>query len=244
MWLSWALNWKLISGSRPRPQPIADTGRSRVDQFIAGADPRFGVMELTEDRLVISKPLSALDEDVVAFVDILERSEIGYAIVSGDLAILTGRSRGTEDIDVLVEPISEERARELTQQLTQAGGPAMPLDDMYDMLSRGDRIRVAEAGDRIPNFEVFVATTDFERRVIDNRLPVRVGGEEFFISPIEEQIAYKVKLAQAQDSATGKDFEDALHLYHAFEGQFNRERLEACIRELGAIEYYGKLRAA
>lgn len=244
MWLSWALNWKLISGSRPRPHPIADTGRSRVDQFIAAADPRFGVMELTEDRLVISKPLSALDEDVVAFVDILERSEIGYAIVSGYLAILTGRSRGTEDIDVPLEPISEERARELTQQLTQAGGPAMPLDDLDDMLSRGDRIRVAEAGDRIPNFEVFVATTDFERRVIDNRLPVRVGGEEFFISPIEEQIAYKVKLAQAQDSATGKDFEDALHLYHAFEGQFKRERLEACIRELGAIEYYGKLRAA
>jgi hypothetical protein len=204
------------------------------------------MMDLTEDRLVISKSLSDLDETVVAFTTLLDQNDITYAIVSGYLAILTGRSRGTEDIDVLLEPLSENRTGELTDEFEADGywGTAMPLDEMYAMLSNGSRIRVAEEDRLVPNFELFFATSEFEQRVLTNRLTAEVGGEEIAVSPIEEQIAYKLRLAQDQGVTTGKDFEDALHLYVTFDGQFNRSKLEDLVEDLGVTEYYDELRDA
>lgn len=203
-------------------------------------------MELTEDSLVISKGLSDLDRDVVDFADVLETEGISYVIVSGYVAILTGRSRSTEDIDVMLEPLSESKTEELVDALEERGywGMAMPLDSMYEMVAEGDRIRIAEEGEMIPNFEVWFADSEFERTVLDSPLAAEVGGETLFVSPIEPQIAYKLALAQDAKSLTGKDFEDALHLYSTFEEQLNKEELEEYVTRLGAEEYYDQLRRA
>lgn len=58
----------------------------------------------------------------------------------------------------------------------------------------------------------------------------------------EVVIAYKLRLAQAADSLSGKDFEDALHLYLTFEERFNTEQLEAYLKELGVEDYCAELR--
>ena len=42
------------------------------------------------------------------------------------------------------------------------------------------------------------------------------------ISPLELQIAYKLRLAQGVDSLSGKDFEDALQLYLTSGNSFRR----------------------
>jgi len=62
------------------------------------------------------------------------------------------------------------------------------------------------------------------------------------ISPIELQIAYKLRLAQAADSRSGKGFNDALHLYLTFEKRLNTEKLEQYVTELGIEDYDGELR--
>lgn len=200
-------------------------------------------MELREDALVVSKGLSELDRDVAEFTEILEECDISYVIVSGYVAILTGRSRSTEDIDVIIEPLSKTETERLTETLKNRGywGMAMPLDSMYDMLSGGDRIRIAEEGELIPNFEVWFADSDLEWSVLDDPLSAEIDGETLSISPIERQIAYKLHLAQGADSLSGKDFEDALHLYSTFEEQLNREELEVYVKELGVEQYYGEL---
>ena len=61
------------------------------------------------------------------------------------------------------------------------------------------------------------------------------------ISPLELQIAYKLRLAQGVDSLSGKDFEDALQLYLTFEEQFQTEQLEAYVNQLGVEDYYAEL---
>lgn len=202
-----------------------------------------GTMELTEDRLVVSKGLSDLDRDVVEFVEVLEECGVSYVIVSGYVAILTGRSRSTEDVDVIIEPLSESETEQLVDTLQNRGywGMAMPLDSMYEMLSEGDRIRIAEEGEMIPNFEVWFADSPLERDVLSDPLVAEVGDETVNVSPIERQIAYKLHLAQAADSLTGKDFEDALHLYATFTEQLNTEELERYVEELGVERYYGEL---
>jgi hypothetical protein len=74
---------------------------------------------------------------------------VEYVIVSGYVAILTGRSRSTEDIDVILELLSETETEQLVTELKNQGywGMAMPLNEMYSMLSEGSRIRIRIAED-------------------------------------------------------------------------------------------------
>ena len=67
------------------------------------------------------------------FTRILDTCEAEYVIVSGYVAILTGRSRSTKDIDVILESLSETETEQLVTELKNQGywGMAMPLDEMY-----------------------------------------------------------------------------------------------------------------
>lgn len=201
-------------------------------------------MELSDDTLTVSRELSALDKDVLAFTGVLESCDVNYVIVSGYVAILTGRSRSTEDIDIILESLSETETEQLVTELKDRGywGMAMPLDEMYSMLSEGSRIRIAEDGAMYPNFETWFVSNDVEREALSNPLTVMFDEGQIEISPLELQIAYKLRLAQASDSLNGKDFEDALHLYLTFEERFNTEQLEMYVTELGVEEYYAELR--
>ncbi|MFC6615977.1 hypothetical protein ACFQAS_15430 [Halopenitus salinus] len=200
-------------------------------------------MELSDDTLSLSRELSELDKDVLDFTAILDACNVDYVIVSGYVAILTGRSRSTEDIDVILEPLSETETEELVSELKDRGywGMAMPLDEMYSMLNEGSRIRIAEDGKMYPNFETWFVSNDIEREALSNPLTVTFSDGQIKISPLELQIAYKLRLAQAADSLNGKDFEDAIHLYLTFEERFNTEQLETYVKEFGVENYYAEL---
>ncbi|TSD08672.1 hypothetical protein DP107_18800 [Haloglomus irregulare] len=200
-------------------------------------------MELSDDTLTVSRELSALDKEVLEFTRILDTCEVDYVIVSGYVAILTGRSRSTEDIDIILESLSETETEQLVTELKNQGywGMAMPLDEMYSMLSEGSRIRIAKKGEMYPNFETWFVSNDVEREALSNPLTVTFDEGRIKISPLELQIAYKLRLAQAADSLSGKDFEDALHLYLTFEERFNTEQLETYLNELGVEDYYAEL---
>lgn len=201
-------------------------------------------MELSDGTLTVSRELSDLDKDVIKFTQVLDACDVDYVIVSGYVAILTGRSRATEDIDIVLESLSKAETEQLVAELKDRcyWGMAMPLNEMYSMLSEGDRIRIAEEGEMYPNFETWFVSNDVEREAIEKSLTVDFDDSQIKISPLELQIAYKLRLAQAADSLSGKDFEDALHLYLTFEEQFNTEQLEAYVTELGVEDYYAELK--
>lgn len=157
---------------------------------------------------------------------------------------MTGRSRATEDIDIILESLSEADTKQLVSTLKDRDywGMAMPLDEMYSMLNEGDRIRIAEDGEMYPNFEVWFVSNDVEREAISHPLTVEFDDQEISISPLELQIAYKLRLAQHAGSLTGKDFEDALHLYLTFEERLKTEKLEEYVTKLGVNDYYAELR--
>lgn len=201
-------------------------------------------MELGDDTLTISRNLSDLEREVLEFTQILESCDVDYVIVSGYVAILTGRSRSTEDIDVILESLSETETEQLVSEFKEMGywGMAMPLDETYSMLSEGSRIRIAEEGEMYPNFEIWFVSNDIEREALSNPLTVNFDEGHIEISPLELQIAYKLRLAQAADSLSGKDFEDALHLYLTFEERFNTTQLERYVKELEVEDYYAELK--
>ncbi|TYT60279.1 hypothetical protein [Natrialba swarupiae] len=203
-------------------------------------------MELSNERLSLSRTLSELDQEVVEFTRVLDSCDVNYVIVSGYVAILTGRSRATEDVDVILDPLSKAETEQLVSALKESDywGMAMPLDDMYSLLSDEDRIRIAEDGEMFPNFETWFVSNDLEREALENALTVEFDDSQISVSPIELQIAYKLRLAQQAGSLNGKDFEDALHLYFTFEEQFNTEELEVYVTELGVEDYYAELKRA
>ena len=201
-------------------------------------------MELSNNTLTISRELSALDTAVVAFTEILDACEIDYVIVSGYVAILTGRARATEDVDVILEPLSRSETEQLVRELRQAEywGMAMPLSDMYKVLSDGDRIRIAKEGEIFPNFETWFVSNAIEREALANSIAVTLDKHTLTISSIELQIAYKLHLAQSANTVEGKDFEDALHLYLTFEEHFNTQQLESYVTELAVEDTYATLK--
>ena len=66
--------------------------------------------DLDGDTLSLSRTLSDLDEDVIEFTEVLSACDVDYVVVSGYVAILTGRSRATEDVDVVLQVLTEEQA--------------------------------------------------------------------------------------------------------------------------------------
>ena len=56
----------------------------------------------TKKKIILNnKVVNRLDEFVLTFTSVLDRMKINYVIVSGYVAIVFGRSRATEDIDII-----------------------------------------------------------------------------------------------------------------------------------------------
>jgi hypothetical protein len=194
-------------------------------------------MEFTDGEVVIEKEPSELDELVIDVVRILDEVGIEYVVVSGYVAVLFGRARATEDIDVLVEPFDEATADEAVDRLRDAGywGSAMPLEDLYETLSDDLPVRIAEDGDIVPNIELKFATDEYDHLSLQNTVTVRLSGNEIRIGSLELQIAYKLVMD------TPKDFEDALYLYEVIGRNLNTNRLEGYVERLGVEDAYERL---
>ena len=151
---------------------------------------------------------------------------IEYSVVSGYVAVLFGRSRATEYIDVITERFDEGTADELAKRLREAGywGSAMPLDDLHETLADDLPARIAEEGHRVPNVELKFASDESDRISLDNAISVRLGGETLRVGSLEFQIAYKL------DMGAQKDYEDALYLYEVAEPNLNRTYSSSAVR--------------
>lgn len=78
-------------------------------------------IQYSRGKIVVSqKYLTLLDQFVLDFIRILE-PVTPYVIVSGYVAILFGRSRGTEDVDILVPSLEKEAFQKLHDALQEAG---------------------------------------------------------------------------------------------------------------------------
>ena len=197
-------------------------------------------MEFTDEGVVIDKPPSDLDRLMLEVGDVLDAVGIEYSVVSGYVAVLFGRSRATEYIDVITERFDEGTADELAKRLREAGywGSAMPLDDLHETLADDLPARIAEEGHRVPNVELKFASDESDRISLDNAISVRLGGETLRVGPLEFQIAYKL------DMGAQKDYEDALYLHEVAEPSLNRTALERYVTKLGVEDEYEQLRGS
>ncbi|MDK2782809.1 MAG: hypothetical protein PWQ32_398 [Thermococcaceae archaeon] len=187
-----------------------------------------------EKRIILAnKRINKLDEFVFKVTSILEKYT-EYVIVSGYVSILFGRSRGTEDIDIVISQISLDKFNEMFNDFVKSGFEFINSDDpieLFEMLSEKQAIRVCEKGTIFPNAEIKPPKDRFHLEALKDRVEVVVDERKIFISPIELQIAYKLYLG------SDKDIEDAVFLYELFKEHINNEKLQYWKEQLGVADF-------
>lgn len=195
-------------------------------------------IKFRDGRLIVDRPPNELDELAISFSRVLTDLDIDHVFISGYVVILAGRSRATQDIDVLIERLNESTVDRLVERLRAEGywGAAIPLDDMYTMLARNDNIWLAPEDEVIPHLEVKFVADEFDRASLDSATIAEIDDVELPIGPLELQIAYKLYLGDATS------FEDAVHLYTLFGESLRQSALEHWVTRLGVEDDYERLK--
>lgn len=179
------------------------------------------------------KDKTILDKFATDFVHIVEK-HVMYAIVSGFVAIAHGRSRGTEDIDIIIERIPKENFAKLQKELLEAGFECIQsanANEIYDKyLSQNLSIRYVRKGSHVPEIEFKLSKDALDEYQLKTRKKLPLTGLDLYFSSIEMNIAFKEELLKSD-----KDMEDARHLRIVYEGKINEseiDKIKHMIREL------------
>ena len=186
-------------------------------------------IEFKEDKIIFNRELSLLDSFVLNFTEHLAANNIKYVIISGYVAILFGRSRISEDVDILIEHISFEKFQEFWSGIEQ-GYECLNTGNSYeaynDYLENHHAIRIAKKGRFIPNIELKFVKNDLDRYSLEHRKHVKIAVRSLYLSPLELQIPYKLFLGSE------KDIEDARFLFKLFKDNLDIVLLKMFLTKL------------
>lgn len=182
-----------------------------------------------------NKELTLLDKLVLKFVSAID---FKYVVVSGYIAILFGRSRNTEDVDIFIEKIPIEVLGVFCKKLRSLGFYILDAEDVadaYDKLGEGFSVRFAKRGTTEPNFEVKFPKKDTDYYSMEHRIKVIISNKHMIaIAPLELQIAFKLYLGSEKDEL------DARHLYGIFKNDIDIKLLKDFINNLSVKSKYAE----
>ena len=186
----------------------------------------FNIMrDLTKEKIIRSvDDRTILDKFAEDFCGIVEQF-CKYIIVSGFVAIAHGRSRGTDDIDMIIEKLSREKFILLHEELIKAGFDCIQSSDacnLYDnYINTGVSIRYVRLGEHLPEMEVKFAKDSLDNYQLQTRKKMPFTGIDVYFSSVEMNIAFKEELLCSE-----KDLEDARHLRLIYEEEINEAEID------------------
>ncbi len=207
------------------------TSPGRVYKFgLSTNDMEF---EFTKNRIVFDKDLNPLDEFVLDFVKILDTLNVRYVLISGYVAILFGRNRASEDVDIFIEKIDFSKFSELWKRLSLRF-VCINTEDAEkaynEYLLNNSALRFCMADEPLPNMELKFPKISIDSWTMDNAIEVVINGKPLFVSPLELQIAFKLFLG------SNKDIEDAVYLFELFKTHLNEPELNRRIQQFDVVE--------
>jgi len=169
------------------------------------------------------KDRNILDEICIKFCKVLER-HCRYIVVSGFVAISSGRTRGTEDIDVISEGLEKPAFSLLHKDLVKKGFVCMQGSDpeaLYeDYLKDSASIRYTYKEHILPEMEFKLAKDALDEYQLRNRVKLPMTGLDVWFSSINANIAFKEELLKSD-----KDIEDAKHLRIVYSSQVDEKEI-------------------
>jgi len=146
-----------------------------------------------------------------------------YIIVSGYVAIASGRSRATEDIDMIIERIPKEKFRAMHNDLSTEGFICTQDDnpeELFEYLINNTSIRYTRKERSLPNMEVKFAKDFLDNHQLQTRIKLPLTGLDLWFSSIEMNIAFKEEYLKSE-----KDLEDARHLRKVYKEQIDESKV-------------------
>lgn len=177
---------------------------------------------INKNTIKLDKEMNELDKFVFKFIKILEKHS-DYVIISGYVAILLGRSRSTEDIDVFIKEMDFGAFSRFYDELKGNGYWCLNAEEaheIYSYLSQGLAARFALENRTIPNFEVKFAKKPLDKASFEDRISVITQLGNAYISSLERQIAFKRYYLKSD-----KDIEDAKHIEALFKDNIDNGKL-------------------
>ncbi|MFT4326179.1 MAG: hypothetical protein ACMXYK_01630 [Candidatus Woesearchaeota archaeon] len=150
-----------------------------------------------------------LDDFTISFCDVVSKY-CRYIIVSGFVVISSGRTRATEDIDMIIERISLDSFKKLHNALLNQNFVCVQTDDVleiYDYLHNNISVRYTYKDEPLPEMELKFAKDGLDDIQIQTKAKLPLTGLDIWFSNVEMNIAFKEHLLKSD-----KDLKDAQHL--------------------------------
>ena len=169
------------------------------------------------------KNKSALDEFCIEFCKIVE-SYTEYIIVSGFMVIASGRTRGTEDIDMIIPRLKKEEFIRLHNDITknkfvciQSDNP----DNIYDeYLVQNVSVRYTYKNRPLPEMEIKFVKDGLDNYQLKTKRKLPLTGLDIWFSSVNMNIAFKEEYLKSP-----KDMEDAQHLRKVYDNEINENEI-------------------
>ncbi len=188
---------------------------------------------IDKNNIEINRELSDLDKFAVEFIKILEK-HTNYVIISGYVAILLGRSRASEDIDVLIPKIDYQTLEKLIKDLKNKNFyclNASKTETIFSYLQDKLAVRFAKKNEIIPNIELKWVKNKIDEMSLEKTITVKIPKAELNISNLEMQIAFKENVLKSP-----KDLEDARYMRDVAEKFLDKKLIDEYKRSLS--EFY------
>jgi len=163
---------------------------------------RLLVIRGTSDR-------NLLCEFCTTFTQIVEQ-HCKYIVVSGFLAIASGRSRSTEDIDMIIDRLSLDRFTVLHHALILQGFTCMQSDspkEIYEYLDELASVRYTWKDRPLPEMELKFSKDALDDYQLKTRRKIPFTGLDVWFSSVDVNVAFKEEYLKSE-----KDLADARHL--------------------------------
>jgi len=164
-----------------------------------------------------------LDKFAEEFCSVVNK-HASYMIVSGFMAISSGRTRGTEDIDMITEVISKDKFIEMHNDLVENNFECMQSESpetIYEQyLNKDVSIRYTWKGRFLPEMEIHFAKDYIDEYQLKRRVKIELTGLDVYFAPLEGNIAFKEEWLKAD-----KDIEDARHLRIVYSDEINEDEI-------------------
>lgn len=180
---------------------------------------------INDNEVELDKVINELDQLIIDVIKIIQKYT-SYVIVGGYVSILFGRSRMSEDIDVLIPPLSKEEFYQMYNDVLNNNFWCLnsaSLDENYSLLIDEHAIRFTRTDWVIPNVEIRFISDELDELTYNTRMKVRLPSITLEVSRPEINILYKRHVLKSD-----KDVEDAIHLEEIFKGRIDTDLVRRC----------------
>ena len=156
------------------------------------------------------------------FCRVIEK-HVKYIIVSGFVVIASGRARGTENIDMIINPLTKNAFESLHSELTKEGFVCMQSErasEIFEYLSEKTSVRYTYKNELVPEMEVKFARDEIDLLQLKERAKLPFTGLDLWFSTLEANIAFKEEYLKSD-----KDIEDARHLRTVYSEQTSETKI-------------------